>query len=136
MQIETFPNKGRGIVTTCEFVKGEFVVEYAGELLSSIATAHQREELYADKDAGSYMYYFRHRERTWCVDATAETDRLGRLINHGKNGNNLRTRVVEVAGTPRLIFVATRKIAVGEELLYDYGERRPNVIESFPWLKA
>ena len=38
-------------------------------------------------------------------------------------------------GEPRLIFEATREIEVGEELVYDYNEKRGRVRESFEWLK-
>lgn len=36
--------------------------------------------------------------------------------------------------TPRLYFVALRNIAPGEELSYDYGDRRKDVIKDNPWL--
>lgn len=68
------------------------------------------------------------------VDATKETDRLGRLINHSKNGN-LRTKLHEINGTPHLIFLASRDIKVDEELLYDYGDHSKEAIAAHPWLK-
>lgn len=59
-QIRHFPGKGRGVVTTREFTKGEFVVEYVGVLIDQV-TAKKRELLYAqDQNAGCYMYYFQH----------------------------------------------------------------------------
>lgn len=54
-----FENKGRGVVATRHFEKGDFVIEYVGELIS-IAEANKREEKYAELDAGCYMYYFKH----------------------------------------------------------------------------
>lgn len=33
-EVTTFPEKGRGVITTKCFKKGDFVVEYAGELLT------------------------------------------------------------------------------------------------------
>lgn len=55
-----FEGKGRGIVATRNFVRGEFVVEYAGELIT-IEEAKDREQLYAqDQNTGCYMYYFKH----------------------------------------------------------------------------
>lgn len=67
------------------------------------------------------------------VDATKETDRLGRLINHSRCGN-LVTKVVEVKGTPRLILIAKRDIDVDEELCYDYGDRSREALRHHPWL--
>ncbi len=58
-----FPEKGRGIVAARPFVKGEFVVEYSGELVD-MKEAEQREANYArDKTAGCYMYYFEFQNR-------------------------------------------------------------------------
>lgn len=68
------------------------------------------------------------------VDATKESDRLGRLINHSKNGN-CQTKLHDINGIPHLILVASRDIQEGEELLYDYGDRSKASIEAHPWLK-
>lgn len=68
------------------------------------------------------------------VDATKETSRLGRLINHCKTGN-CQTRLHPIDGTPHLILVASRDINAGEELLYDYGDRSKASILAHPWLK-
>ena len=57
-QVEDFAAKGRGVVATRVFHRGEFVVEYVGELLE-IKDAKTREERYAmDASKGCYMYYF------------------------------------------------------------------------------
>jgi SET domain. len=59
-QVHMFEGKGRGIVTTRKFYRGEFVVEYAGQLIT-MEVAKEREKLYAqDQNTGCYMYYFRH----------------------------------------------------------------------------
>jgi len=68
------------------------------------------------------------------VDATAETGRLGRLLNHSRLNPNCKTRVIEVDGSPRLIIEAARTIEVGEELLYDYGDRDKETLDAHPWL--
>ncbi len=48
--------KGRGIVAAKPFTRGEFVVEYHGELIGT-GEATRRFERYAkDKNFGSYMY--------------------------------------------------------------------------------
>lgn len=68
------------------------------------------------------------------VDATKETGRMGRLINHSKNGN-CQTKLHDINGVPHLILVASRNIDEGEELLYDYGDRSKASIAAHPWLK-
>ena len=68
------------------------------------------------------------------VDAT-HSKRVGRLINHSVKGN-LHTKLFVVDGVPRLGLVARRDVAIGEEVLYDYGERDPSAIAAHPWLKT
>ncbi|XP_076231565.1 SET domain containing 8 isoform X2 [Calliopsis andreniformis] len=133
LEVRHFAGKGRGVITTREFTKGEFVVEYIGELIDQV-TAKKREKIYAqDQNTGCYMYYFQHRNHQYCVDATAETDKLGRLVNHSRNGN-LVARVIEVGSTPHLVLTAKENIPVGVEVTYDYGDRSREAIRHHPWL--
>ncbi|XP_012223752.1 histone-lysine N-methyltransferase set-1 [Linepithema humile] len=133
LEIKNFPGKGRGIITTRQFAKGEFVVEYIGELINQ-GKAKEREKAYAqDQNTGCYMYYFQHRNQQYCVDATAETDKLGRLVNHSRNGN-LIARIIEVCSTPHLVLTAKEDIPIGVEVTYDYGDRSRESIRHHPWL--
>lgn len=79
------------------------------------------------KQCCAFFFYF-------SVDATKETGRLGRLINHSKNGN-CQTKLHDINGVPHLILIASRNIDEGEELLYDYGDRSKASIAAHPWLK-
>ncbi|QQP41767.1 Histone-lysine N-methyltransferase, partial [Caligus rogercresseyi] len=57
--------KGRGIQAMRNFSKGEFVVEYAGDLVE-IDIAKEREFQYSkDHSTGCYMYYFKHNEKQY-----------------------------------------------------------------------
>lgn len=67
------------------------------------------------------------------VDATAETDKLGRLVNHSRNGN-LVARIVEVDAKPHLVLTAKEDIPIGMEVSYDYGDRSRESIRHHPWL--
>ncbi|KAL4646615.1 N-lysine methyltransferase KMT5A isoform X2 [Arapaima gigas] len=134
MKVKHIEGKGRGVFADKGFHKGEYIVEYHGDLLH-IEDAKKREATYAqDPSTGCYMYYFQYLSKTYCVDATKETDRLGRLINHSKNGN-CQTKLHNINGKPHLILVASRDIEKGEELLYDYGDRSKASIAAHPWLK-
>ncbi|XP_066545773.1 N-lysine methyltransferase KMT5A-A isoform X2 [Amia ocellicauda] len=134
MEVQHIEGKGRGVFASKCFRKGQFVVEYHGDLLQ-ITDAKKREAMYAqDPSTGCYMYYFQYLTKTYCVDATKETSRLGRLINHSKNGN-CQTKLHDINGIPHLILVASRDIDEGEELLYDYGDRSKASIAAHPWLK-
>ena len=70
----------------------------------------------------------------YSIDATKETVRLGRLVNHSRLTPNMRTKVVMFRETPRLILVAARDLKADEELLYDYGDRSKESLEAHPWL--
>ena len=69
----------------------------------------------------------------YSVDATAETGRLGRLVNHSRNGN-LITKTVPIMNKPHLILIAKEDIPSGEEVMYDYGDRSKESIRYHPWL--
>ncbi|XP_058473560.1 N-lysine methyltransferase KMT5A-A [Solea solea] len=134
MEVQHIEGKGRGVFAMRCFQKGEYVVEYHGDLLQ-ITDAKKREAEYAQNPAtGCYMYYFQYLCKTYCVDATKESGRMGRLINHSKIGN-CQTKLHDINGVPHLILVASRDIDKGEELLYDYGDRSKASIAAHPWLK-
>ncbi|KAH8294205.1 hypothetical protein KR054_009427 [Drosophila jambulina] len=131
--VRHFMGKGRGVVAERAFKRNEFVVEYVGDLIS-IGEASEREKRYAlDENAGCYMYYFKHKTQQYCIDATVDTGKLGRLINHSRNGN-LMTKVVVIKQRPHLVLLAKDDIEPGEELTYDYGDRSKESLLHHPWL--
>ena len=69
----------------------------------------------------------------YSIDATEESNYLGRLVNHSRNGN-LTTKAVEVEGKPHLVLVAKKDIDADTEVLYDYGDRSKQALEHHPWL--
>ena len=76
---------------------------------------------------GCYLLFFKG--NSYCFDATVEDGTLRRLINHGRRiSANCRPKIVDVNGSPKIYFQATRDLIPGDELLYDYGERRKDVI--------
>lgn len=72
----------------------------------------------------------------YSVDATKESDRLGRLLNHSRTDANCATRLVSIKDKPYLILETVRDVKAGEELLYDYGERSKDVLQHHQWLKS
>ena len=70
------------------------LVLLSGELLT-YEDAKEREKEYAkDPSIGSYMYFFEHRGRRYCIDGTEESPYKGRLINHSALNPNLKTKVM------------------------------------------
>lgn len=63
-KIRHFEDKGRGVVAAKDFNKGDFVVEYSGDLIDIVA-AKLREEQYAKDGMGCYMYYFKHNDQQY-----------------------------------------------------------------------
>lgn len=134
LEVNMIEKKGRGVFATRCFQKGDFVCEYAGEIISYQQTK-KREEMYIkDANIGCYMYFFEHKSNSYCIDATAESSRLGRLLNHSKFAGNCHTKLFEIDARPHLILIASRDIKPGEEMTYDYGDRNKASIEHYPWL--
>lgn len=69
----------------------------------------------------------------YSIDATAESSRVGRLVNHSRFGN-LVPKVFEVSGLPKIIFLSKTNIKKGDELTYDYGDRSKVSLLNHPWL--
>lgn len=142
LKVVEFSSKGRGVVATRNFFRNEFVVEYAGDLIEW-PEAKQRERFYATNPAiGCYMYYFSAKSRNFCIDATSESGRLGRLLNHSRKSPNCYTKLVWVPDPqsgiekPHLVILAKRDVDKDEELTYDYGDRDRAAVEVHPWLKS
>ena len=61
LEVVDVEGKGRGVVSTRPFSKGELVCEYSGEPIS-YEEAKEREDKYGkDESIGCYMYYFEHK---------------------------------------------------------------------------
>lgn len=79
------------------------------------------------------MLIYPHNIAFYSIDATAESTRLGRLVNHSRFGN-LGPKVIEVSALPRIVLIAKTDIKRGEELTYDYGDRSKTSLINHPWL--
>jgi hypothetical protein len=68
------------------------------------------------------------------IDATDPSYSPGRYINNDRNGN-LKPYVQKIGNRYHICFSASREIDEDDELVYDYGDTRRDVIASNPWLK-
>lgn len=140
LKVVDIPFKGRGVIATKPFHKGDFVVEYAGDQISWEEARKREVEYSQNPNIGCYMYYFSANGRNFCIDATAESGRLGRLLNHSRRNPNCCTKLVWIPSSkqlePHLVINAKQDIIAGEELTYDYGDRDKKSIASHPWLKS
>jgi uncharacterized protein len=101
---------GAGVFAAEPIAKNKRIIDYAGELVRN-RESEAREERYL---AGGCVWVFRV-NRTWSRDA-AIGGNIARFINHSCRPNCW----IEIAG--RTIWIrASRPIAKGEELTYDYA---------------
>lgn len=111
---------GFGLFTVEPVKKGDFLVEYVGEVIS-INEAERRRLIHNDEDP-SFLFDL---NKEWVIDAT----RLGnkaRFINHAEteaDGQNCIARILLVNGEHRIAFRASRDIKIGEELFFNYGKK-------------
>lgn len=95
---------GLGLFAGEPIKKGEFVVEYTGEILSNEV---------ADRRGGKYLFEISNRR---VVDGTSRSN-IARYINHSCKPNcepDIRRG--------RILIFARHNIKEGEELTYDYGK--------------
>ena len=98
------PGVGFGLFARKSFKKGEFVAEYTGRKI----TAKEADEL-------TTKYLFEIDEK-WTIDGSPRTN-IARYMNHSCKPN-CETDVID----GKIIICAIRKIEIGEELTFDYGE--------------
>ncbi|KAF6174751.1 hypothetical protein GIB67_031275 [Kingdonia uniflora] len=135
--------KGWGLYAA-QFVRlGEFVCEYAGEVVTTgEARIRQRkyDKLASDGQFSSALLIVREHLPSGkaCLRMNIDATRVGnvaRFINHSCDGGNLATVLVRNSGSllPRLCFFASRDIKEGEELAFSYGDvrERPDGLQCF-----
>ncbi|CAD8168705.1 unnamed protein product [Paramecium octaurelia] len=100
-----------GLFTKQDFKKGDFVIEYTGEVIRN-ALADYRELTYNEQGFGD-CYMFRA-SKTKVIDATFKGSEA-RFLNHSCQPNCDSLLLDE-----KILIYARKDILVGEELTYDY----------------
>ncbi|KAL5205606.1 hypothetical protein ABZP36_033815 [Zizania latifolia] len=106
---------GYGVVAEEDINKGEFVIEYVGEVIDD-RTCEQR--LWKMKRQGDTNFYLCEVSSNMVIDATNKGN-MSRFINHSCEPNTEMQKWT-VDGETRVGIFALRDIKVGEELTYDY----------------
>ncbi len=96
---------GLGLFTTVPIKKGDCIIEYVGDILTTQDEVNER--------GGQYLFEVSSKKT---IDGTARTN-TARYINHACTPNC----EVEIHKT-RVFIYAKRNIKEGEELFYDYGK--------------
>ena len=98
---------GLGLFATAPIAKKSIVVVYRGRRIPT-AEAHARER----RDGAKYMFEI---NRQWSIDGSSRRN-LARYVNH-----SCRANTEPVLRKGKIVFVAVRRIAPGEEITTDYG---------------
>ncbi|KAL2458221.1 Histone-lysine N-methyltransferase ASHR3 [Abeliophyllum distichum] len=106
---------GWGVVAAESIKKGDFVIEYVGEVIDD-ALCEQR--LWEMKDQGVQNFYMCEIRKNFVIDATFKGN-SSRFLNHSC-APNCKLEKWQVDGEIRVGVFASRSIQVGEPLTYDY----------------
>jgi histone-lysine N-methyltransferase SETD8 len=133
---ETSDGRGRGVFTLTEKRTNDFICEYVGELCSR-KEAERRADDYFNKEMKEYyLFYFSTRGKCLCIDATVDSGRFGRLLNHTRLSPNCKPKLLIVDGDPRIVLLACRDIGKNTECVFDYGDRSKASLLAHPWLAS
>uniref|UniRef100_A0AAZ1WYI0 SET domain-containing protein n=2 Tax=Oreochromis aureus TaxID=47969 RepID=A0AAZ1WYI0_OREAU len=117
--------KGRGVFSRCNYNKGDFLLEYRGDVVTK-KEYENRTRLYHDA-LKVFLFEFRYNGQQLCIDAAREDGSLGRLVNDDHVSPNSKMRTIAVNGKPHLCLFAIKDIKPGEEITYNYGD------SDWPW---
>ncbi|XP_020277939.1 histone-lysine N-methyltransferase SETMAR [Pseudomyrmex gracilis] len=121
--VKEVAGKGFGLFTTKLIRKNQFICEYAGEV-TDLQEARRRIEANKRINAMNYVLvvseHVGDRVIVTCIDPKYFGN-IGRYANHSCNPNSSLVPVRVEGIVPRLCLFASRDIAVGEEVTFDYA---------------
>ena len=128
-RIEQDEERGLCVIAERRFVKGEFLMEYEGELVPR-TERKRREVIYLTNNPGSYVV-----DAWWgpvqvAIDGTRALSTFGRLMNNAPNPNVIPwpSLLDVVPGQPpRMALLCFKTIEAGEELFWRYGVKANEV---------
>ncbi|XP_066145114.1 probable histone-lysine N-methyltransferase set-23 [Euwallacea fornicatus] len=116
-------NKGFGLFTGKPIKNGNFVCEYAGEIISA-KEASSRFQINTELKRMNYIFcineYFGENNLRTFIDPTFYGN-IGRYVNHSCEPNCVMISVRVNDNIPVLALFASKDIAIGQELSYNYG---------------
>ena len=119
LRVEWAGAKGWGVFAREQIYKGEFVVSYAGEVLSRAVTEAREEQRCNEGLVDTYLIEV---STHWSIDGT-HVGNVSRLFNHSC-APNLAHKKVDIGNKcPTVAFFASRDIAEGEELTWSYSSK-------------
>ena len=112
----TIEGAGSGAFAAEELVKGRYLGDYTGKELDPNSSEAE----------GDYVLFIqgydsKGKEVLRCIDAVSETSDWPRFINSIREGDGLKANCKFFINRDKVSVQALRVIAIGEELLVDYG---------------
>ena len=95
LEVVEIEGKGRGVLARKRFTKGEPVVEYKGKVVT-VKEGEKKMRKLSPNVANimiSETFSGSRCSQSFCVDATTETGRFGRLVNHSYKSPNIQIKV-------------------------------------------
>ncbi|XP_052412481.1 uncharacterized protein LOC127957824 isoform X2 [Carassius gibelio] len=115
--------KGRGVFATHPIEPGDFVLEYRGKLLTQVECKSRK---YSEIES-TFLFDFQWQNHHLCLDASEEDGSLGRLVNDNHKNPNCVMKKIIVDDKPHLCLFSLKKIEIGDEIDYNYGDSK------WPW---
>lgn len=133
VRLEVFKHDEKGLgLRTLDFVRrGQFICEYAGEVIPELEAQNRLDAL--TKDDMNYLFILREHFKSsiFCtyIDPRYKGN-IGRFINHSCNPNLCVVPVRVNNMIPRVCLFASRDILAGEEVTYDYGQNNCDKVKA------
>lgn len=122
--IKECPGKGKGLFTTENIQKGQFICEYAGEIVTrheALTRLKKNEENNLPNYILCVREFFGMKQQLTIIDPT-HFGNIGRYINHSCKPNCDIIAVKTRNTIPQLCVFATVDIEEGNEITFSYGE--------------
>ena len=127
IELEIFQTKSRGlgVRTLNEILKGKYISEYCGEIIS-YKEAKERTSMIVGQNENNYLLVIKehsgeNKVLKTHIDASKQGN-VARFMNHSCESNMELVPVRDNTPVPRLCLFAARNIKVGEELTFNYGD--------------
>jgi SET domain-containing protein len=114
----TLPNCGLGLFTSVDIKKGEFIVEYKGD----IYTWKKCIKRAAEEDKAGYVFYI---NKNYCIDAydfPLELARYGNDAEGIRRKKGVKNNSEYLVKGKRVYIVSQKKIKAHSEILVPYGK--------------
>ena len=116
----SIPGAGYGLFAETTFKKGEHIVQYTGEVL----TTDQYDKRYGDDELGAYGITLNDNQ---VIDAAKTSSGVARYACD-YHGSGKKNNAEYVTDDEEVWIVATKKIKPGDEIFTDYGEDMHKVL--------